>query len=445
MRVAILGGGIAGLVAAIKLKDQLPDKNVEVTIFERNDIPGGLLISTKYNGYHWDNGMYKFERSNWLVSNLPEIFETIEDSKQVVWLKNNFYDFPLSMGTIFGLLGRYRVPLVIPGLIASKIHKAFSSNHDDLDIWLKTRLSPLAYAVSGLEVYLNKLQGYKPSELSGTLGKHRLMYIDANTRIDKIIRRMIKRKSKLPNSKGIIVAKSEIGGIGKIAHNLADKCNSLGIKINYKSRIHKIIKKTDDSFDIKIMNYMEERTCNFSHLISTIPLQDLNCIYRTNDRLDHSIDESIEYMNMQVVFFIIDKPKILNDHLVVYSFDKINIWKRLIARRLTGGQTSVIVEITYKPNKQQDIEQNIKDVTYDLTNILRLFRDNEIRHIHSNIVEYAYPIYKYRYENIIDKIINRIESDRFQIAGRQGRHLYCSTDGCIKTAIRAANNICKGI
>lgn len=51
-KAAVIGSGIAGLAAAIRLAH----KNYEVTVFEANDHPGGKLSEIKFKGYRFDAG-----------------------------------------------------------------------------------------------------------------------------------------------------------------------------------------------------------------------------------------------------------------------------------------------------------------------------------------------------------------------------------------------------
>ena len=150
-------------------------------------------------------------------------------------------------------------------------------------------------------------------------------------------------------------------------------------------------------------------------------------------------------MDMQLVFFILDRPVVMNEHFVLYSFEKHHKWKRLVARSLPDGLSSVLVEITFDPEAGKP-EQNIVDiVANELTTELKLFRFNEILTTHTKVVRKAYPIYEIGFENRVASIIQELESDRFQLAGRQGRFLYTDTNGAIRTAINAADKILHAI
>jgi phytoene dehydrogenase-like protein len=48
----VIGSGVAGLAIAVRLAVQ----GFEVTVFEKNNYPGGKLYSVDLNGFHFDMG-----------------------------------------------------------------------------------------------------------------------------------------------------------------------------------------------------------------------------------------------------------------------------------------------------------------------------------------------------------------------------------------------------
>jgi len=58
VRVAVVGGGLAGMAAALAAADG----GAEVVVFERRPVLGGLTASIKHNGLFFDNGQHVFLR-----------------------------------------------------------------------------------------------------------------------------------------------------------------------------------------------------------------------------------------------------------------------------------------------------------------------------------------------------------------------------------------------
>ncbi|MCH9022549.1 MAG: protoporphyrinogen oxidase [Planctomycetes bacterium] len=55
LRVAVIGGGLAGLATGVFLKERLGDK-LSLTIYEKDNYPGGTIRTTRQNGYIADWG-----------------------------------------------------------------------------------------------------------------------------------------------------------------------------------------------------------------------------------------------------------------------------------------------------------------------------------------------------------------------------------------------------
>src|SRR3954453_10009185 len=67
LNAIIIGSGIAGLASAVRLAVQ----GFEVTVYEKNDYPGGKLGELNLNGFHFDTGPSLFVQPQ----NIEELFQ----------------------------------------------------------------------------------------------------------------------------------------------------------------------------------------------------------------------------------------------------------------------------------------------------------------------------------------------------------------------------------
>jgi len=74
-KVSVIGSGIAGLAAAIRLAI----RGYEVDVFERNEYPGGKLSLIEKDGYRFDAGPSLFTQPQYLEQLFHEAGESIED------------------------------------------------------------------------------------------------------------------------------------------------------------------------------------------------------------------------------------------------------------------------------------------------------------------------------------------------------------------------------
>jgi protoporphyrinogen oxidase len=439
MKIAIIGAGVTGLTAALRLSESNLSRIQEIVVFEKQAQPGGLLQSTYKNGYWWDNGGFGFYRSNYLVKLFPDLFREVEDSATKVWLNGNLHPYPyirLRPASVFSTILNY---------ISANANLKFGVTPSNLHTWLQYRMTERILSESGLEIYLKKLQAKTPAELSPILGNHRLNDIHQATRPANIIKSLFKRIAWSHSQPKNILVYAYGDGVGTISLKLAERCRAQRIKIIYNAEIHKI-EKNKSTIKIFYHNNSETNSYQATYAISTIPLDELVEAFIppvSKDSLSYT--KSIAYMDMQIAFFIINRPVILNHLLTLYSFEERHLWKKLVAYSLPNGLSSVLVESTFDPRKEMPKPDILDKISNDLTAELGLFEPSDILVKHSTVVPKAYPIYEIGFETKIATIIQDIESENFLVAGRQGRFLYIDTAGAIQTATNAADKIIQHI
>ena len=78
-KAVIIGSGIGGMATAIRLSVQ----GYQVTVYEKNNCPGGKLTAFEKDGYSFDAGPSLFTQPQ----NLEALFELAGEPK---WVQTNF-------------------------------------------------------------------------------------------------------------------------------------------------------------------------------------------------------------------------------------------------------------------------------------------------------------------------------------------------------------------
>lgn len=440
IKIGIIGGGITGLITALRLCEAKLIPALEISIYEKNLEPGGLMRSTVSNGYCWDNGMFKFTRSNYLVELFPELFIEIEDYGQKVWCDSKFSDFPFGLNDYLKAESKISLMLIVLDYGYSYFCRLMGLSEANMYKWLRYRLTKRVLSRTGLEHYLHKLQGQAPSFLSTKLGKDRLGYLSNNTKPGRIIKSLLAGKQNNKKEPNLIAAKTESRGVGSITRKLADLCEAKGVKFYYDSPITKISHSGESNNEIQVRH--GDRLINYlaDYVISTIPLNKLieaGQSMFSNESI--AISQELSFMDMYLGLFIINKPKLLHEHLISYSFDKKHLWKRLIARSLPDCTTSVIVECTFPKNNKVTKSEFMKSVISDMVEELKLFNYNDIIRDRTITVPDAYPIYNLGFEDRVLKLLDDIHKQRIISAGRQGQFRYIGSPDAVNCGIEAAN------
>ncbi|HOP26681.1 MAG TPA: NAD(P)-binding protein, partial [Candidatus Sabulitectum sp.] len=101
----IVGAGVSGLTLAERLLSGNPD--LDLTVIERENAPGGLARSFSMDGFEFDIGPHRFHTAN------PEVDaylrEILRDSyveimrKSSVYMAGKYRNWPLTLGSVLGL------------------------------------------------------------------------------------------------------------------------------------------------------------------------------------------------------------------------------------------------------------------------------------------------------------------------------------------------------
>src|SRR5438128_10961346 len=97
MRIAVLGGGIAGATLAAELSKS---DAIDVTIFEKDDVLGGLHRSSRIEGCTYDIGTFVFPGDHEMFASFPGIgraFTRIEFQPAAIRKKGSIDRYPLSI------------------------------------------------------------------------------------------------------------------------------------------------------------------------------------------------------------------------------------------------------------------------------------------------------------------------------------------------------------
>ena len=442
MRVVILGCGLTGMCAALRLKESGP--HAEIVILEKEGKPGGLLRTTRNNEHYWDHGVFFFRSHNYMLKLLPDLFQVVpEGILQKIWLEDAIRDFPLDKG----MLKTFSKPALLGvafDYLYSFIRCSLGWDGQSVKDWLRYRIGSKLLQHSRLDQYVTKMQGLPASQISSTIGETRLQGINEMTRPLQLMRVVLFSSQKVRQRKqtDIYDVYPYQGGIGRIAEEVSRLCEERGVRIVYGSPVQRITPVGDIGYDVQTGDAKEPATCRADYVISTIPLEELATA--SKDRLSKNAlacARDLSYLNLKLIFLVIKRPSIAHDFFVLYSFEPNHAWKRLLAAAQPGGMTAVTIEIGFKPENGVPGPDVDEAVIRQVTEEVRLFSRAEIVEQHTAVVNRAYPVYRLGFEKKVQQLAQELESPRFRLAGRQGRFLYVSTPGAIQSGHEAAEKI----
>jgi len=442
MTVAVIGAGVSGLCAALRLSEPGPGRVSDIVVLEKASRPGGLLQSAARDGYWWDHGGFIFYRFDFLARLMPDAFQPVEDLSTQVWGRGQFHNFPFGLKELLSSQPVAGLAAAALDYARSYVQRGLGLGGSSLHDWLRGRLPTRLLEQSQLETYFHKLQGHPTRELSPRLGEFRLESMVPLDNPLKLLRATLALAREAEKKTPVTPLYPSGPGVGTISERLAERCQDQGIRIRYGAEVRTLVPQGESGWDIAFDGESGPGRCQASHVISTIPLGELvaACRPHLSNRCTAAA-RKLAFVDLRLVFLIVRRPAIRHRHFVLYSFEPHHPWKRLVARALPGGLTSVLVEITFDPRAGEPAEDIIHTVIRDLTADLGLFKPEEIAFTHTTTVRQAYPIYDLGFERRVAAILQDLSSERLQTAGCQGQFLYVGTSPAIRTAIEAADRV----
>lgn len=253
--IAVLGAGPAGLMAALKAREQ----GHSVTVFEASDRVGGMAASFDVAGQRVDYGSHRLHPAtepsimSLIRSLLGDDLQTRERNGRIR-LRNKWIGFPLRT-----LDMAQQLPLTFSASVASDmLTKPFrSGKRNDFQSEIQYRLGPTV-AKEFYGPYARKLYGVEPDELTTELSDRRVSAAGPS----QIFRNAI--RAARPAGRIFYYPRR---GYGQIAESLAETAITRGVDLRLSSPINQLIIK-DSAVGVCSTNSVIE----VGNVLSSIPL-----------------------------------------------------------------------------------------------------------------------------------------------------------------------------
>ncbi len=421
--VVILGAGITGLVTAYYLSS-----DYNVLLIEKDSSIGGTAGSFNYKDFKLDYGPHK------IYTELPGILEEIQKvcplirvkKKNSIYLNGSYFDFPLKMSQI-----ATKMPATAFKAGIDILSKPLNKRPDDsYENYLLNRFGKTLYNLSFRD-YATKIWATNPQELDAELAKRRV----AISGIFQLIKSVLFKDTKQISAEYFYYPQF---GMNELIKNLAKKILENKGKIMINNELSEINMKDDKIQYIKLAKGMLRP----DYLISTIPLDSLAEIIKFNGIKINSPE--IHYQDLNIIYFILNKPKALNDCWIFFPegkfiFQRVSEQKAFSEATCPKDKTAIMVETT-QPLSKELINKIIGQLEE-----AKILQGSEIEEYFFKTIKKSYPIYKKGFSEGISQLIRRVESvDNFYTLGRQGLFNYNNMDQCWDMSMKLAEQIKQG-
>ena len=403
--VVILGGGVAGLYAALKLQE----KNVKVIVIEKESCAGGMCRSI-YDGaftfdlgshiVHTNDGIFKRFISNILGDELLE-----RDITAKSYFDNRFHNFPPILEDILEMPLNVRTGILFD-LLFGYFNK-FKPRKETFEAQLKSLAGQRLYKIY-YEGFTRKFWGVDPKELSSKW----------------VPKRVIPRFSGRSAVASEWQAYPKYGGIQKIPDRMAKLIVEKGGNLYLNTRVIDILHngKKATGISVEIQGVKKDIQCD--GIVSTIPLPIfLNLL---------GVKNNIKYRSMIFVFIKIKKSSILKDCTIAYfpsedvPFTRIFELSRYSPYNCPEGQSSLGIEVPCSFDDSIWLKTDQELATQIIGNLEQnnIVKSEDITGYIINRQQWAYPVHDLVYYEEISNLRKSINFQNVVLAGRMGCFFY---------------------
>lgn len=445
-RVAVLGGGVAGLACAY----ELAKAGREVTVIEREPQVGGMASSFVEDGpdgfWSYDFGPHRFH------TNDPELIEhvqTILDGNHRratrlsrILLFGRFFDYPLQTGNVLRNLPRGVLLRAFRDYYRVKVTERLGISHysdESFDGWVTKRFGRTLYDLF-FGRYTEKSWKMPPSEISGDWASQRISQLN----LGDAVRKTLFRPGDAPRGLVTDFLYPEVGGIGEIARGYVRELERMGGTVLTGAPITRVHR---DQSRITRVDYGGDApgSIEADQYISTIPITVLARAVRpaAPDEVREGISR-LGHVSIVFVYLKLDKPQVspdswvyLPDHDV--AIHRISEFKNFSPRCAPADKTMICAEITCRIGDEHwraSEEELIAIATSDLERI-GLVEAREVLGGFIKKLPHAYPVYDLTYKENLAPVIEFVHAlDNVKTGGRQGLFRYNNMDQSIEMGRR---------
>ena len=171
MRIAVLGGGVAGTVMCRGLAEHVDGG---VVLYEREDRLGGLHRSIEFGGLHYDIGCFLFDPNHALLQTFPFLYDhfvKVDHRSRVLTRHGTLDTYPMTMTGYLRDNSLLSVAADALSLLRSKVR---DRERDTLRKYVQYYLGPRIYRKSGLKTYIERFSGRPDTEVDLEFALQRL-------------------------------------------------------------------------------------------------------------------------------------------------------------------------------------------------------------------------------------------------------------------------------
>ena len=453
MRVAILGAGITGLVAA----NELLKGGAEVTIFEAAPHAGGLGGTFRRGGFAFDFGPHEFVSDNPALDAIlqevaPDDVITVEKHVAQHFL-GEYLRYPFGVVEVLRRLGLHLTCRAFAEVALERAKNLFRKPDDDsFEAWTRSRFGRTLYELY-FGPYTKKVWGIDPSTLDPRTASQRIT-VDS---VWDLVRRTVgnqlfgiedreRRHSEFRHS-----FRYFRGGIGTLHQRVGAAVARRGGTIVLGRRLTGIEHSGGRVSGLLFADGTHAR--GFDHVLSTIPLPALVTATLPERAPQLLRKNRLPFRAMAFVFLRIGKPRVLDWHWIYYSgaetpFQRLTEFGHFDAGMCPAGCTGLALEVSCEVGDATWTSSDPDLVERCAGHLIALGHLRREDILGADVVRTtnAYPLQVKNFQEKTEALVDALSAECSNLVtiGRQGLFRYCNMNECMEMALDIAPQILGG-
>ncbi len=434
-KVVVLGAGIGGLAAAyyLSLRD-----GFEITVIEKEAIPGGVCGSFSHAGFTLDYGPHK------LYSVLPGIMDDIREilgnraleveKKNRLFLNGHPVDYPLKPGNLLKALGvgeSFKIGLgfglsLLQGLVASREASTYEQ-------YMIRRFGRRGYELI-FKPLAEKVWG-DPSHLHADVAAIR---VPASGGLEVLLKLLKLKQENARTNAGFFLYPEQ--GFGAFAQAMVEAIEDKGGKVLLGTKAEKIQLEDGNIRGVQVAADGRADTIGCDLLINSIRPSEVGAmIWGRDSEQAVFVRENLRLRDAMLVYLGIDRDRVLEDQWIFFPersfpFSRLSEPKLISYRLGPVGKTVLCCDFTCEegcPQWQGAEDDLIRTCIRSLVNA-GFITEEEVEYSFVKRIPRVYPVYDCQYRDNLSRLYSFFdEIGNLILTGRSGMFNYNNADHCL--------------
>ncbi len=443
----IIGAGPAGLTAAW----ELVKNGLDVTVFEKYSLVGGIARTEEHKGYRFDIGGHRF------FTMVPEVealwHEWLQEDfvvrprKSRILYRGIFFDYPLRLYNALSGLGLWESMRIVASYIRAQMFPY--KQEQSFEEWVVNRFGRRLYEIF-FKTYTEKVWGIKCTEISAEWAAQRIKGLTLAAAI----------KNALFPPRGDVIKTLikefyyPVRGPGMMWEKVAELIEDKGGRVDLGTEAVRIIWEKNMVIAVEVDGPDGIQYVEGTDFFSTMALNDLIDRFDPAPPLDVvKAAGGLRYRDFITVVLIVDIADVFDDNWVyIHSPDvkigRIQNFKNWSSEMVPGNDTTSL-GLEYFCNEGDGLwnmsdRELVELGTVEIQKIGLAYKKNVVDGVVMR-QQKAYPVYDAHYGPLLDTIKEWLTGlTNFHTIGRNGLHKYNNQDHSMLTAIMAVDAAISG-